>query len=150
MHHYKCGLMRAEQRGTITSFALPLTPLLMQPIIPLAFQAANAHCWLMSSSLSTRIPRSSAALLSRSSSPTLYGIAPSHMQHLTLGLVEVHQVPVESLFKIVQVPLDIIPSFYSINCTTQLGVISKIAEGVLSPTKLLKKMLKITSANTDP
>lgn len=34
----------------------------------------------------------------------------------------------------VLVPLDGIPSFYCIKCTTELGVISKHAEGTLNPT----------------
>jgi len=38
------GLTRAEQRGIIHSFSRLSTPLLMQPRIPLAFQAANAYC----------------------------------------------------------------------------------------------------------
>ena len=67
------GLTRAKQRGTITSLALLATPLLMEPRILLAFQAASAHCWLMSSFLSTRTPKSfSARLLSRTSSPSFY------------------------------------------------------------------------------
>jgi len=37
------------------------------------------------------------------------------------------------LLKPVQVLLDGVPSFYSINCTTQLGVISKIVETALDP-----------------
>ena len=37
----------------------PCWPLLsMQPMIPLAFQAARAHCWLMSSFSFTRFPKS--------------------------------------------------------------------------------------------
>ena len=55
---------------------LPLpaaTPLLTQPGMQLAFQAANTHCWLMSSFPPTRTPKLfSAGLLSTSSSPTLY------------------------------------------------------------------------------
>ena len=35
--------------------------------------------------------------------------------------------------KLVQVPLDGIPSFCCINCTTQLSVICKLAEGALDP-----------------
>jgi len=36
-----CALTRGEQRGTITSLTLLVTPLLMEPRIPLAFQAAS-------------------------------------------------------------------------------------------------------------
>ena len=41
------GLTRAEQRGTTILLSLPATSLLMEPRIPLASQAARAHCWLM-------------------------------------------------------------------------------------------------------
>jgi len=43
------GPHEGRVRGTITSLALLATPLWMQPWIQLAFQAAKAHCWLMSS-----------------------------------------------------------------------------------------------------
>ena len=33
---------------------------------------------------------------------------------------------------LVQDPLDGIPSFYCVNCTTQLGIISRLAEGALN------------------
>ena len=39
-----------------------------------------------------------------------------------------------SVVKPVQVPLDGILSFCCINCTTQLGVVCKLAEGELNPT----------------
>ena len=45
------------------------------------------------------------------------------------------------LFEHVQVPPDSIPSFCCVNCTTQLGVTSKPAEGALSPTMTLIKTL---------
>jgi len=35
--------MRAEQKGTISSPAMLASPLLMQPRIQLAFEAASAH-----------------------------------------------------------------------------------------------------------
>jgi len=41
MQHFRWGFMRAEQRGTITSFALLATPLLMQPKMQLPFWAAS-------------------------------------------------------------------------------------------------------------
>jgi len=43
------GLTRAEQRGRIPSLALLATLLLMQPRVWLAFWAASARWWLMSS-----------------------------------------------------------------------------------------------------
>ena len=61
-------------------------------------------------------------------------IASTQVQHLALGLVELHLVHIGSLFKLVQVPLGGVPSFYCINCTTQFSVICELAEGVLDPT----------------
>ena len=37
-------------------------------------------------------------------------------------------------FKRGQIPLDGVPSFYSANCTSQLSVISELADGALNPT----------------
>jgi len=78
------------------------------------------------------------------------GVAPTHMQDLALGLAEPHEVHTGALLKLVQVPLDGILSFWCISCTTQLGVICKLAEGALDLTKSLMKMLKSTSPSTDP
>ncbi|KAK4812855.1 LOW QUALITY PROTEIN: hypothetical protein QYF61_022581, partial [Mycteria americana] len=54
-------------------------------------------------------------------------------QDLVLGLVEPHEVRMGPLLKLVQVPLDGILSLRLVNCTTQLGVICKLAEGALDP-----------------
>jgi len=51
------------------------------------------------------------------------------VQDLALGLVELVEVHKGPLLKLVQVPLDGIPSFWCVSCTTQLGVICKLAEG---------------------
>ncbi|KAK4827398.1 LOW QUALITY PROTEIN: hypothetical protein QYF61_017803 [Mycteria americana] len=61
----------------------------------------------------------------------ILGIAPT--QDPTLGLVEPHEVHTGPLLQLVQVPLDGIPSLRHVNCTTQLGVICKLAEGALDP-----------------
>ncbi|KAK4820325.1 hypothetical protein QYF61_023558 [Mycteria americana] len=61
------------------------------------------------------------------------GIAPSQVQDLAPGLVEPHEVHTGPLLQLVQVPLDGIPSFWRVSCTTQLGVICKLAEGALNP-----------------
>ena len=55
------------------------------------------------------------------------------------------------LFECVQVPLDGIPSFYSVSCTTQLGVISKLlrVHSITSSMSLIK-MLKNIGLKTDP
>jgi len=50
----KCGLMKLEQSGRITSLDLPATLFLMHPRVPLAFLAPRACCWLMAKLLSTR------------------------------------------------------------------------------------------------
>ncbi|KAK4829865.1 hypothetical protein QYF61_007257 [Mycteria americana] len=62
------------------------------------------------------------------------GIAPTQVQDLALGFVEPHEVHMGPLLKLVQVPLDGIPSLRHVNCTTQLGVTCKLAEGALDPT----------------
>ncbi|KAK4822002.1 hypothetical protein QYF61_006616 [Mycteria americana] len=62
------------------------------------------------------------------------GIAPAHVQDLALGLVELHELCMGPPLKPVKVPLDGIPSLQCVNRTTQLGVISKLAEGALNPT----------------
>ena len=49
----------AESRGKITSLSLLATPLLMEPGIPLAFQAESTHFWLVLIFLSARTPKSS-------------------------------------------------------------------------------------------
>ncbi|KAK4811900.1 LOW QUALITY PROTEIN: hypothetical protein QYF61_014933 [Mycteria americana] len=57
-------------------------------------------------------------------------IAPTQVT-LHLALFEPHEVHTGPLLQLVQVPLDDIPSFWCVNCTTQLGVICKLAEGAL-------------------
>ncbi|KAK4831174.1 LOW QUALITY PROTEIN: hypothetical protein QYF61_015644 [Mycteria americana] len=56
-------------------------------------------------------------------------IAPT--QDPALGLAEPHEVHTGPLLQLVQVPLNDIPSFWCVNCTTQLGVICKLAERAL-------------------
>ncbi|KAK4808149.1 hypothetical protein QYF61_000129 [Mycteria americana] len=62
------------------------------------------------------------------------GIALTHVQDLALGLIELHDVCTGPPLKPVKVPLDGIPSLQCVDCTTQLGVVSKLAEGALNPT----------------
>lgn len=57
------------------------------------------------------------------------GIAPALVQNLGLGLDERHYVCVGPLRKLVQVPLEGIPSFSFINYTTQLGIVCKPTDG---------------------
>ncbi|KAK4830181.1 hypothetical protein QYF61_008972 [Mycteria americana] len=62
------------------------------------------------------------------------GVALTQVQDPALGLVEPHEVPIDPLLQLVQVPLDGIPSLRRVNHTTQLGVICKLAEGAFDPT----------------
>jgi len=60
------------------------------------------------------------------------GIAPTQVQDLALGLVELHEVHTGPPLKPVRVPLDGMPSLQRVDHTTHLGVISKFAEGALN------------------
>ncbi|KAK4810053.1 hypothetical protein QYF61_005116 [Mycteria americana] len=62
------------------------------------------------------------------------GVALTQVQELALGLVEPHEVHMGPLLKLVQVSLGGILSLRHVNHTTQLGVVSKLAEGALNPT----------------
>ncbi|KAK4832292.1 hypothetical protein QYF61_021691 [Mycteria americana] len=64
----------------------------------------------------------------------ILGVAPTQVHDLVLGLVELHEVCMGPLLEPVKVPLDGIPSLKPINCTTQLDVIPKLAEGTLNRT----------------
>ena len=55
------------------------------------------------------------------------------MQDLALILVEPHEVHILPLVELVQVILDGIPSVRRVDCTAQLGVIGKLAEGAVDP-----------------
>ncbi|PKU46894.1 hypothetical protein llap_2788 [Limosa lapponica baueri] len=63
----------------------------------------------------------------------ILGVALTQVQDPALGL-EPHEALTGLLLKLVQVPLDGIPSLQHVNCTTQLGVICKLTEGALNPT----------------
>jgi len=80
----------------------------------------------------------------------ILGIAPTQVQDLASGLVAPQEIHTGPLLKLVQVPLDGIPSFWCVNCTTQLAVICKLAEGALDLTKSLMKILNSTGPSTDP
>ena len=64
----------------------------------------------------------------------MLGIALTPVQDLALGLVEFHEVCMDLPLEPAKVPLDGIPSLQRVDCTTQLGVVSKLAEGALNPT----------------
>jgi len=74
-----------------------------------------------------------ATLKEFSQSVHIPGVALTRVQHIALGLVDPSWVYLDPTFKLVKVPLDGIPSICCINCTTQLGVVFKFAEGALDP-----------------
>ncbi|KAJ7412140.1 hypothetical protein WISP_98671 [Willisornis vidua] len=61
------------------------------------------------------------------------GFGPTQVQHHALDLGHPHEIPMGTSLKIVQVPLDGIPSFRCGNCTTQHGAICQCAECALGP-----------------
>ncbi|KAK4827796.1 hypothetical protein QYF61_021788 [Mycteria americana] len=65
---------------------------------------------------------------------SMFGIAPTQVQDLALGLAEFHEVHTGPPLKPVKVPLDGIPSLQHVDHTTQLGVIRRLAEGALNLT----------------
>ncbi|KAK4832076.1 hypothetical protein QYF61_020632 [Mycteria americana] len=126
--YWRWGLTRVGCRDRITSLDLLATLLLMQPRIWLAFWAASTHCQLMSSFSSTSTPKSSSAgLLSIPSSPSL-----CRTLHLALlNLMRFTRARFSSLSRSLWMASH--PSRH-VNCTTQLGVICKLAEAALDPT----------------
>jgi len=64
----------------------------------------------------------------------VFGIAPTQLQDPVLGLVSFHEVLTGKSLKLVKAPVDGIPSLPRVNCTTQLGVISKLTETALNHT----------------
>ena len=78
------------------------------------------------------------------------GVAPTQMQDLGPGLVEPREADTDQPLHVFQVPLDGILSFWLVNCITQLGAISRLAEGALNLTKSLVKILNSISPSTDP
>ncbi|PKU45108.1 hypothetical protein llap_4594 [Limosa lapponica baueri] len=64
----------------------------------------------------------------------VFGIASTHMQDFVLALVEFHEVRTGPPLKPVKVPLDGTSSLQCVDCSTQLGVICKLAAGALNLT----------------
>jgi len=126
--------------------ALLVTPLLIQLRIPLAFLAAWTYCWLMSSFLSIRTPKSCRAALSEFSVSTCVWDCPDSntipCSWPCWTSLDSHR-PTSQAYPG-------IPSFCCVNCTTQLGVVSKLAEGALyAAVMLLIKNLKSTNPKMD-
>ena len=76
---------------------------------------------------------SSQPVLHCTSQPADFGTAQG-VPDLAFGLVEPHEVHMGPLLELVHVPLDGILSLRHVNCTIQLGVVCKLAEGALDPT----------------
>ncbi|KAK4832298.1 LOW QUALITY PROTEIN: hypothetical protein QYF61_021697 [Mycteria americana] len=121
-----------QQLHVLLVLRAPELDAVLQPRIWLAFWAVSTHCWLMFS-ISSSVPQ---VLFHRA---TLDHIIPQPVlilgfaltQNPALDLVEPHEVHMSPLLQLVQVSLDDILSFWRVNCTTQLGVICKLAEGAL-------------------
>ena len=79
------------------------------------------------------------------------GVAPIQVQHLALGLVEPHGVPMGTFAESAEAPVDGILSLRCDNCTTQLGDICKFDKGALDPfVCVIEKILNKTGPRTDP
>jgi len=61
------------------------------------------------------------------------GVALTQVQDTTFDHVEPHEVHTGSLPEPVKIPLDGIPSLRRVECSMQLGVVNKFAEGALNP-----------------
>lgn len=71
-------------------------------------------------------------------------------QDFALSLVGPHEIGTGPILKPVQIPQDDIPSLQSVNCSTGLGVICKLAEGTLDlMSMLLTKFLNSTRPKSD-
>lgn len=64
------------------------------------------------------------------------------MEYLALDLVELHEVHTGSPLKPLKVPVDGISSLQCSDCTTQFGVIGRLAEGALDPLSMFSKGVK--------
>ena len=115
--HSRWGLMRAEQRGRITSLTCWSH-----------FWAASVHWWLMSIFLpptSLSPPPQNLSIYSSSSLYWCLRLPQRRCDTLHLALLNF----IRSMWG----PLDGVPSFYLINCTTPFGIIHKLDEGSLTP-----------------
>ena len=147
------GLTRAEQRGQ--SPPCPLPPLcwcspgcrwLSRPQMDTAASCAAFHP-PEPPSPSPHCCSQGAVLLSVLTS----GFAPTQVQHAAFGFVEPHWVHVVPLCEPAQVPLDGVPSFCRIHCSTRLSAISKLMRVHSMPSSVsLMKMLNSSSPETDP
>ncbi|KAK4810954.1 hypothetical protein QYF61_013362, partial [Mycteria americana] len=63
----------------------------------------------------------------------VHGVIPPLVQDLALPLVELHEIPVSPILQLVKVPLDGSMTLWHISCSSQFGVISKLAGDTLCP-----------------
>ena len=97
--------------------------ILTQPRMQQLAFAATAHCWLMVSLLSTRIPGPSQQSCFPAGQPQpvlVPGVVPPEVQDFTLPLVEPREAPVSPFLQPVEVPLNAQPPGVS---ATPLGFI---------------------------
>lgn len=60
-----------------------------------------------------------------------------------VALVELHEVPLDSLLKSVKLPLDGVPCLNPFSCTSQLGVIPKPTKGLHVAAEHIERLIKI-------
>lgn len=65
--------------------------------------------------------------LSSLSPVSMFGISATQVQNLALGVVNLYKAGMDPPLKSVQVPLNDIPSFWCVDCTTLLGAICNLA-----------------------
>ncbi|RMC13870.1 hypothetical protein DUI87_08953 [Hirundo rustica rustica] len=130
MQYFRWGLLREE--GKNDPSGLPghtSDTVLIQDMM--SFQSARPHCQVMSSFSSTNTP----VLIPQGyfHSDQL-GISLNQVQDFTPRLLELHRVHMGTPLKPVQVPLCGMPFMQCVSCATQLGVVSRLAEGAPDPT----------------
>ncbi|RMC13054.1 hypothetical protein DUI87_10584 [Hirundo rustica rustica] len=80
-------------------------------------------------------------------------VALTQLQDPLLGLVEIHEVPMDPLLKLVQILLDGIPPLWQVICTTQLGSFENLlrVHSILSSMSLMKTLNNsVKLATTSP
>ena len=110
MQHCRWGLTTAEQRGRIPSLALLAVLVLMQSRIQLSLLTVSQ---LMSSTIHspTSSPKPFAAVfpldLFISQPVVVQEVAPTQLQHLALGLIQPHEIPIGPCLELVQASLKV-------------------------------------------
>lgn len=126
--------MKVVYRGRITYLGLRAIQaiLLMQPRIRLGSKCTLADHIQFFFHWYHQVFLCRAALNQIGTQPALIlGIGLTQMEDFALVLAVLHEVHLHPFFQPAQVPMDDTPSLWSIDQTTQFGVICKIAEGAL-------------------